>query len=244
MNKPLYRAKVQGIDATFVCIPGDLRGIFYPDVDAPFPTPEAFEAYHSCGFGLGDGALPIMDMEHVTVGERLYASIEEYWDAREKADPEGAIEGQSVQEFRSHIRQTFSKKVRHQDREWFAPRYSTRRRTLLWDPVSGEEKTVREAALVDLDDNARTQILHQGEVCLYLHGHVTSRDGTRSKLDRSLIQKCADQPVGPRVTYRGRECHYKWKCAAYALVYDPKIKADRKVSMKALTWIDPQPNVL
>lgn len=246
-EKPLYRVRVDQVDETFVCIPGDRRGILYPDVEGAFPTLDAFKAYHSLGFGLGDGALPILDMVSVTVGERLYETFDAYLDARDKADPCGSIEERSAKAFWHAQRLIFSTKARHREEVWHIP---TRlvggrgREVTLWNPETGEEKTVLSASIVDITDNYNTQILHQGEVCLYVWGAIQTRSGHRTPTPVDSIERCADKPVGPRVTYRGRHCHYKWKCRQYALIYDPKIGADRKVSFKSLTWIDPKPEAL
>jgi len=231
--------------------PGENRVIVYPDPRNPKGLMDSFLTYRSYGFGFHDGALPIMDKaDRFKDPQPAYDSLDAYLDDRHRVDPDGKIEMASAAEAEAIrlgiIASSASRDVRYKDKVYRAWDGGGRYRELFTDDPQDTFRAPWKA-LVYLSQNKRVQVLFEGEVCDMdpLFRTLTRRNGDRLRMERDdpRLTYCADQPVGPRVKYRGRICHYKWATKPYALIYDPSINADRKVTIKALAWIDPRPEV-
>lgn len=136
----------------------------------------------------------------------------------------------------------YGEKVYHLQEEPGFPWQRQGRTRRILDPNTKEEHVVPWKALVYLEENATAQVLLDGQVCSaepdFWSTCVTRPDGTITQVARENRVLVADKPVGTPVLFKGRVCHQKWTTRPYALIYDPKIQADRKVRVKSLRPVE------
>lgn len=231
--------------------PGQARGIGMPDL-ARLGLQRAYEAMWDLWPWWGEGMLPILDkvcFADVLGDEPVYASHDEYraatlevdqtfvtGDWRRWRDEWGIKSVGAVWWFGPEVR--YGPKVHHlQSQGWPA---RGRFRTIL-DPATRITTTVHWKALVYLEENARSQVLLDGQVCFaereWWHKgprRVTRPDGAVIEVAEEDLNHVADQPVGEPMIFQKRLCHLKWTTRPYALVYDPEVGADRKVPCRSL----------
>lgn len=248
---PLYRHPDFKILIDY--LPGRERGIGVLD----FEKEGAEGAYQAMwnvvpGYQLGTGVLPIIDLEHF---QHILTSDPVYSDHEAWLTATAGIHF-STEDFTRWANKWgvgflgstlwYGPKVRYEDKEYHvqeAARYAWQSpgcTRMILDPETKETREVPWKALVYLEDNAKEQVLLDGQVCsadpnsfgdtLY----VTRPDGTALHLEKSNATWVADQPVGTPMLFEKRQVYFKWTTKPYALVYDPKIGADRKVKIARL----------
>lgn len=230
---------------------GGTRGVGLQDFEKLGPR-NAYRAWWDIFGPEGSGAVPVLDKVHfedclgqepaypnfeayleATTADKVPVTKEDYTRWREEW---GRVTMGDTQWFGPKVR--YGEKVYHLQEESGFPWQRQGRMRRILDPDTKEERTVPWKALVYLEENASAQVLIEGRVCAaepepWSTG-VTKPDGTTIHVERVGRVLVADKPFGTPVLFEGRVCHLKWTTRPYALVYDPKIGADRKVLLKSL----------
>jgi hypothetical protein len=196
-----------------------------------------------------NGMLPILDREVFIekLGALVYADFEEYCNTADATgEPVGAIDKWWKEWFRGsvtpgHEHYFFGPYVRYEDKLYHAQGRVSGGYLRVYDADTDEKRLVKWKGVVYLEENKRNQVWMNGEVCWVENPHgptlvVTKPDSSVVTVPREQVEFCADKPVGTRATYRGREVWFKWTTKPYALIFDPLIGVDRKVSIKSLRF--------
>jgi hypothetical protein len=225
------------------------RGIAYPDIERLGYEKSYKAMWHLFPGWKMNGMLPILDREAFIekLGALVYADFEEYYHTADATwEPVGAIDKWWKEWFRESVAQGhescfYGPYVRYKDRLYHGQGRVSGGYVRLYDADKDKSLFVKWKSVVYLEENKRNQVWMNGEVCWVENPHgpslvVTKPDSTVVTVPRESVDFCANKPVGTPATYRGRKVWFKWTTKPYALIFDPLIGADRKVSVKSVRF--------